>query len=69
MCIEIEIPNLHGLHALSLQNPADICAESVRAEDGTSHKLRMPKLKPAICNRTVRAETEARAHLCRDHSH
>ncbi len=69
MWIEIEIPNLHGLHALSLQNPADICAESVRAEDGTSHKLRMPKLKPAIRNRTVRAETEARAHLCRDHSH
>ena len=59
---EIEIhPRMHGLHAVRLQKPAHICAGTVRAEDGISHGLRVPKLRGAICDRIVRAETEARA--------
>jgi hypothetical protein len=57
---EIEIrPRLHGLHALRPQNLPTSCAGTLRAKDDISHGLRMQKLRGAICDRIVRAETEA----------
>ena len=59
---DIEIhPRMHGLHAVRLQKPADICAGTVRAEDDISHGWHVPKLRGAICDRIVGAETEALA--------
>ena len=57
---EIEIhPRMHYAH-----KTCRICGVTVRAEDNISHRLRVPKLRGVICDRIVRAETEARAHFC-----
>ena len=57
---------LNSTHACTdcMHYSCKTCAGTVRAEDDTSHRLGMPKLRGAICDRIVRAETEARTHVC-----